>query len=360
MSLTYASKRHVIIDGSYGEGGGQIVRCGLGLAMLTGSIVEFRNIRARRPKPGLQPQHMTAVYAAAAVSSAQVDGAYLGSPNLRFEPGAMKGGTFHFDVEEISGASSAGSAMLVAQTVIVPLAIAGQSAEITLKGGTHVGWSPSADYLKYVYMPALARIGIHAELDMVQHGYYPRGGGECVMKVHACAEPPKTIEWIDRGPIRSLNAIMTQASGGDNVLKRGTSVAETLLGLSGLNPVIQHVVLSSRGMGMSCTIAAECENGIGGFTQLGRRGIPIEMVVETSWNDFVAWAKTRAAVDPFLADQIALPCALAPGESVYTTSQASSHLRTLLWLIPKFIPVENSLEPLDETKFIIKTRPAPV
>lgn len=358
MNTMFATKRHVIIDGSYGEGGGQIVRCGLGLAILTGSTVEFRNIRAKRPKPGLQPQHMTAVHAAAMISNAQVQGMALGSPSLRFEPHAIQGGEFTLDVEEISGAGSAGSVMLIAQTVIVPLALSGQSATITLKGGTHVGWSPSADYIRYVYFPALARLGIRAEIETKQFGFYPRGGGECVLRVYPATQV-EPIQWIERGPLKSLRVVMAQSNLPDNVLHRAASVAETLLGLSGVQPDIETIILPSRGIGAAVTIAVQCENGFAGFTQLGRRGVPIEHVVETAWNDFIAWAKTKTAVDTFLADQLVLPCSLALGESRWSTNQASSHLRTLLWLVPKFLSVENSIEAINDTGFVVRTRPAP-
>lgn len=358
MELVAGSRKHVVIDGSFGEGGGQILRCGLSLALITGCSVEFRNIRLRRPKPGLQPQHLTAVHAAATISKAQVEGAELGSMVLRFEPAEMRGGEFTFDVQQISGVGSAGSVLLIAQTILLPLALRRLSAQITLRGGTHVGWSPSADYIHAVYLPALAQMGIQAELDILANGFYPRGGGECVLQVFPASEI-RPIQWQDRGAIKQVRIILTQSGLPDEVLWRGAEAAETLLGVAGLQPEIETTVRPSRAPGAAVTIAAECENGFAGFTSLGKRGKPIEQVVDEAWQQFLAWARSRTAVDPYLADQLVVPASLIAGESVWSTTTASSHLKTILWLMTKFLPVQNGVEPWDERGVLVRTRPAP-
>lgn len=339
MDMQTHTRDFVVIDGSYGEGGGQIVRVILALSMLTGKPFEIRNIRARRPNPGLQPQHLTAVYAAATLAQARVEGAYLGSSTLRFIPGAIEGGEFLFNVEEISGTGSAGSVLLVAQTVLVPLALSGQSATLRLLGGTHVGWSPGADYVKYVYLPALREMGIEADLHIEYAGFYPKGGGMCTLRVKPAEAPPQPIEWLDRGTIQSIKVITTISNLPDHIVRRGDETAETFIGLTGLRPEFIHHFLPSRGYGVSLTLAVKAERGYAGFIRLGRRGVAIEQVVEEAWNEFVAWAKTRTAVDHFLADQLLVPAVFATGPSTWTTPKASSHLRTVLWLLPKFAQV---------------------
>ncbi len=357
MERATDTQRYVVIDGSYGEGGGQIVRTGLALSILTGQPVEFRNIRARRPKPGLQPQHLTAVHAAATISQARVEGAFLGSPTLRFEPGEVEGGEFLFNVEEISGMGSAGSIMLVAQTVLLPLALRGQSARLILMGGTHVGWSPSADYIRYVYLPALSHFGVEAELETEAAGFYPKGGGRCVLTIHPAELPLRPIEWIERGSLKKIWALFTMSNLPEEILPRGDRVVDTFVRLLGLTPSIVHQVLPSRGFGLAVTLTAEAERGYAGFIRLGRRGVPIEQVVEEAWNEFVAWARTRTAVDHFLADQLVLPALFTDGASAWTTPRASSHLRTTLWLAGHFVKVGIELAPYNESGVQVRITP---
>ena len=164
------------LDGSYGEGGGQVLRTALSLAALTGVPVRIEGIRARRPKPGLRPQHLTAVQAVARVSQAEVTGARLGSQVLTFKPRAPQGGHYCFDVAETTG--SAGAVTLVAQALLPPLLQAAVPATVILKGGTHVPWSPPAHYLSHVFLPALAAMGAEVEMTLERWGWYPRGGGE--------------------------------------------------------------------------------------------------------------------------------------------------------------------------------------
>ena len=164
------------VDGSYGEGGGQILRTALALAALTGVPVRIERIRARRSKPGLRPQHLTAVQAVARVCQAEVTGASLGSQTLTFRPRTIRGGHYVFDVAETS--RSAGAVTLVAQALLPPLLQAGAPATVILKGGTHVPWSPPAHYLSHVFLPALAAMGAEVEMTLERWGWYPRGGGE--------------------------------------------------------------------------------------------------------------------------------------------------------------------------------------
>ncbi len=345
------------IDGSYGEGGGQILRTGLALSMITGQPVEFFNLRVKRPNPGLQAQHLTAIYAAATISNARVEGAMMGSTELRFEPSEVVGGEFMFDIEDISGQGSAGALALVAQTVLLPLALKGQSAKITLLGGTHVGWSPGTDYLEYVYLPALRHFGVQARIETLEAGFYPRGGGRAVLYVEPASLPLQPIDWQERGRLKRVRIVFTLSNLPDHILRRGDQAAETLIGLMGLQPEFVHRVLPSRGFGLSVTLTAEAEHGYAGFIRLGRRGVAIEQVVEEAWNEFTAWAKTRTAVDYFLADQLILPALFASGASAWTTHRATSHLRTLLWLVPQMVKTGVELTQLADGNYLVRIMP---
>lgn len=348
---------YIKIDGSYGEGGGQILRTALALSMITGQPVEFYNLRVKRPNPGLQPQHLTAIHAAATISNARVEGAYIGSTELRFEPSEVVGGEFLFDVEDISGQGSAGAVMLVAQTILLPLALKGQSAKITLLGGTHVGWSPGTDYIEFVYLPALRHFGVEARMETLEAGFYPRGGGRVVLHVQPAQLPLKPIAWRERGRIKRVRLVFTMSNLPENILRRGDQAAETLIGLMGLQPEFVHRVLPSRGFGLSATLAVEAEHGYAGFIRLGRRGVAIEQVVEEAWNEFTAWAKTRTAVDYFLADQLVLPALFADGSSAWSTHRATSHLRTLLWLVPQLVKTGVELTQLAEGGYLVRILP---
>jgi RNA 3'-terminal phosphate cyclase (ATP) len=166
------------IDGSYGEGGGQVLRTSLALSAITGTPVQIEGIRAGRRKPGLRPQHLTCVRAAAKVCGAKVEGAKLNAQALTFRPqDSPRAGTYTFDVAQAAKGGSAGSVSLILQTVLLPLALAEGTSQIMLKGGTHVAWSPPFDYLKRVYLPTLARIGIRAKVRIEKWGWYPVGGG---------------------------------------------------------------------------------------------------------------------------------------------------------------------------------------
>ncbi|OEU51041.1 MAG: RNA 3'-terminal-phosphate cyclase, partial [Desulfobacterales bacterium S3730MH5] len=167
----------IIIDGSYGEGGGQILRSSLTLSMITGQAIDIRNIRAGRPRPGLRPQHLTCVKAAASVCGAQLEGAEPGSLRLVFIPGRIRPGHYSFAI------GTAGSVMLVLQTVLLPLVLSRGPSEVTLLGGTHVPWSPCFHYIDRVFRPAVSPMGISFEMELERWGYYPKGGGMVSTKI---------------------------------------------------------------------------------------------------------------------------------------------------------------------------------
>lgn len=332
--------RPVQIDGSFGEGGGQIIRTSLSLAAMTGRAVEISNIRARRSKPGLQPQHVTAVRAAAKLCAAELSGDRIGSTHLCFGPQTpVRPGDYHFDI------GTAGATGLVAQTVLVPLTRADGTSKVTITGGTHVPHAPIADYVETVYVPVLKRAGLDLAFSYPAAGFYPRGGGQVDLEVGAPALPT-SLDLTDRGKLQSLRAFIVTSNLPGHVAERGAATVEKVMKAVGRSVVVEQREKPSLSTGAAVVIVAECENGFGAFTGLGERGRPMETVAETPCEAFMAWWKSGAACDEHLADQLVLPLAWAPGESRWTTPVVTEHLRTVLWVTAQFLPLEYHLEPL--------------
>jgi RNA 3'-terminal phosphate cyclase (ATP) len=346
------------IDGAYGEGGGQIIRTSVTLAALTGKPLEIANIRARRSKPGLQAQHLTSVRAAARLCGALLTGDELGSQWLRFVPGAAPttATEFVFDVGEARGGASAGATGLVAQTALLPLAhLWRESTTLIIKGGTHVPMSPAADYIEAVYLPMLARLGVHAGLSAARVGFFPKGGGEVRLEIEPTGEL-QGMECVERGRLKRLKVFIVTAELPEHVAARGR---ESLLkALKGYGVPVEFELrnLKSNGAGAAIILTAECATGMGGWTALGERGKPMERVAEEALRGFQRWYAGVGATDEHLADQLALPCALIPTESRWTTSEATQHLHTVLWVIRQFLPIEYALEPYADGSILVRLR----
>lgn len=326
------------IDGSYGEGGGQIVRASLSLAAMTGQAVEIENIRAGRSKPGLQPQHLTAVRAAAALCGARLEGDAVGSVRLTFLPQCPpRPDAYRFEI------GTAGAATLVAQTVLLPLARTDTESHVTITGGTHVPHAPPAEYLEAVYLPALRRAGLSIQFECARPGYYPRGGGEIHLDIAPSASL-QPLDFAERGRLQSLRAFVLTSNLPGHVADRGAAAVEKYMRGVGRRAVVERREQESPGTGAAVVLAAECEGGFAGFTALGERGKPMERVSEEACEGFMAWWKSGAACDTHLADQLVLPMALASGDSRWTTPTVTEHLRTVLWVAQRFLSIRVSLE----------------
>jgi RNA 3'-terminal phosphate cyclase (ATP) len=334
----------VYIDGAFGEGGGQIIRTSVSLAALTGRTVEIANIRARRSKPGLQAQHLTAVLAAAALCNADLKGAELGSGFLRFVPAPLVDTTqFAFDVAAARGGASAGATGLVAQTLLVPLAfLPGPSASATILGGTHVPMAPPADYIEAVYAPMLRRMGLEVFFHYERAGFFPKGGGAIRLEMRG-GRLSRPIDGVERGRLQSLQVFLVTSQLPEHVAVRGKEAVLKDLKGYGVPVNVAHRDLPSRGPGAAVVIAAECERGMGGWTGLGERGKPMERVALEAVRGFQKWFDSGAGVDAHLADQLALPCALLPEESRWTTPEVTDHLRTVLWVAQQFLPIDYAI-----------------
>jgi RNA 3'-terminal phosphate cyclase (ATP) len=328
----------VQIDGSYGEGGGQIIRTSLSLSAITGRAVEIHNVRARRTKPGLQPQHLTAVRSAAALCDAQLVGDSVGSTFFSFTPQTeVKGGEYHFDI------GTAGAAPLVVQTVLMPLTQANAPSKVLVTGGTHVPHSPPIEYLEAVYIPLLRRAGVDVTLSYSSAGFYPRGGGQIEVEIQpAGALTP--LQLAQRGRLEELRAFIVTSNLPEHVAERGATTVERAMKAVGRKVIVESRAKPSPGPGAAVVLAAKCETGIAAFSSVGELRKPMEKVAETPCKEFMRWWKTETACDEHGADQLVLPMAFANGESCWTTPIVTEHLRTVLHVVQQFLPLEVALE----------------
>ena len=319
------------IDGSLGEGGGQVLRTSLTLALITGRPFTLNNIRQRRAKPGLLAQHLKAVEAAREVGKANVEGARLGSQSLVFEPTGLYPGDFHFDI------GTAGSTSLVLQTILPPLSFAAASSAVTLIGGTHVPWSPCFHFLDLHWLHYMRKIGFDIRLELVTAGFYPRGGGHVLATVRPISRlSPLCL--TNRGPLKTIRGMSAVANLDLSVAER--QKVQTLKRLSNIpTPAeIDIIRLSSPSKGTLLLLLAEFENSQCCFYGLGALGKPAERVADEAVDEFLGFVASDGAIDHYLSDQLLLPLALASGLSEIRTSKVTQHLITNAEVIKMFLP----------------------
>ncbi len=322
------------IDGSYGEGGGQLLRTAVALAALTGQPLALRNIRARRSPPGLAPQHMTAVRAVATLCAAGVEGLEARSQELTFTPDGLRSGRFAFDV------GTAGSVTLVLQAVLPVATMCGGAVHARLTGGTDVKAAPSLDYLRYVFLPLLARLGVNAEIVLRRRGYYPRGGGE----IEAVVQPgrPRALRLETAGPLESIHGAAHVANLPAHIVARMANTAVALL--PGFPPArIEQQMLGRSdavGQGGAIVVWARTAHTILGGSEVAQRGIPAERIAQNAVNALREELVAGATLDIHAADQVLIYLALADGPSHFLARSVSSHARTTMWLLRQFLPVQ--------------------
>jgi RNA 3'-terminal phosphate cyclase (ATP) len=326
------------IDGAQGEGGGQILRTALSLSIITGMPMYIKGIRAKRPKPGLRPQHLKAVDAAAAVSKATVKGSFLDSDSLTFIPSGIRTGRYKFDI------GTAGSTSLVLQTIFLPLSLAKSASSVIITGGTHVHWSPCFHYLDFQWLPYLKQIGFDANLVLDQAGFYPRGGG----RVSATILPIRQFSpllTIDRGRLIRISGISAVANLKMSIAHRQKRQAykrlyDSITNLSLPDIKIKSIAIPSRNKGTLLLIHAQFESGSCCYYALGERSKPAEQVADEAVNAFISFLDSDGSVDQYLADQLLLPLSMVANDSIISTSQVTQHLLTNANIIKMFIPVK--------------------
>jgi len=319
------------IDGSQGEGGGQVLRTSLGLSMVTGKPFRIRNVRAGRKKPGLLRQHLTAATAAARICSARIVGAELGSKDLVFEPGPVTPGKYHFAV------GTAGSATLVLQAVLPALLRAGGPTALALEGGTHNPFAPPYPFLALSYLPVLNRMGARVNAELLRPGFYPAGGGKLAVRVEPVNEL-QPLRLDERGAVRSIRAtILIAHLPANSIGPRERAVLLRELDLR------EHAVEikpcdTSAGPGNVVYVTVECENMTAVFSAFGARGRSSESVAGDAAAQVRAYLESGVPVDEHLADQLLIPMALA-GAGGFTTVAPSSHTQTNIRVIEQFLDV---------------------
>ncbi|MGO4156780.1 RNA 3'-terminal phosphate cyclase [Cupriavidus sp. YAF13] len=328
------------IDGSYGEGGGQILRTALSLAMVTGTPVHIANVRARRSKPGLMRQHLTAVVAAQAISGARTEGAAIGSTALTFEPGPVRAGNYDFAI------GSAGSCTLVLQTLLPALwsAAGDDGFTLTLSGGTHNPMAPSATFLRDAWLPLMARMGAPAELALRRHGFYPAGGGELTVSGRSgAAWRPLALD--ARGASGKPDARVLIAGVPFHVARRELDLVGEQMGWDASQ---LHVggLRHEEGPGNAVLLTLPHEHVTEVFCEFGEKGRSAESVAAAACRQASTYLAGKGAVGPHLADQLLLPMALAGGGS-FTVDEVTNHVRSNAEVIAKFLPVDIGFEAVD-------------
>jgi RNA 3'-phosphate cyclase len=316
------------IDGSFGEGGGQIVRTAVALSALTKKPVKIFNIRAKRKNPGLSYQHMTSVESVRRLCDAEIKGLGKGSSAVEFYPKEIRGGKFSFDV------GTAGSMTLVLQCCLLPSLFADEKTAITIKGGTDVKWSPPVDYFQNVFLKIISKMGANIELKIIKRGFYPKGGGDIEVNI----EPVKELKKLDlsqKKETKNINGIAFISNLPEHILKRMKDSA--LKKLLDYNVKIEDDIIHSFSPGAGITFWTDT---LLGASSLGEKGVSAEKVGENAANNLLEEIKSGATLDVYAADQILPYLALAKDKSVFLTRNLSMHAETNMWLIKKFVDVE--------------------
>ncbi len=324
-------KEIITIDGSMGEGGGQIFRTAIAYSAVTGKPVRIINIRAKRKNPGLRPQHLAGLKALQKIANAEVKGDYVGSREVVFIPHSVEGGKFTIDP------GTAGSISLIIQAILPALVFARKESEITIKGGTDVPWSPPIDAIRFVLLPSLRMFGIDASLELVRRGHYPRGGGIVKLYVRPVKEPLKPITLINQGEIKKIRGISHCVRLPKHVAERQAKAAKEYLELNGFNDIEIDVEWYERGKdphlgpGSGIVLWAETtSNAILEADCLGEKGKPAEVVGREAASKLVDQIRKGGAVDVHHTDQLVPFMALADGESTILSSEISLHTLTAI------------------------------
>ncbi len=333
----------ITIDGSEGEGGGQMVRHALALSLVTDQPFRIDNIRAGRSKPGLMRQHITAIEAACAIGSAVCEGAEVGARSIVFKPGRIVGGDYHFAV------GTAGSAGLVLQTILPPLLRADRPSRLRIEGGTHNTHAPPFDFIDRTFLPLVRRKGPRVTARLVRHGFYPAGGGR--MDIEIEPGPLAPVEWLERGTPVEVRATAIMSLLGDDIGERELASARAVLGwpegafrLDRLaNPV---------GPGNVLLLEASFEHVTEIVTGFGQLGVLAQNIGKQAATRMLGYLKSAAFAGPYLADQMLLPMAMA-GHGVFTTVSPTKHTQTSADIIRRFLDVTTRFEAHPNGAFLI-------
>jgi RNA 3'-terminal phosphate cyclase (ATP) len=337
-------KTMIEIDGSAGEGGGQILRNSCAWSLLTGRPFHITNIRGKRPKPGLLRQHLTSIEAACAISGAQCEGLGMGAHEITFHPGKAKGGDYRFAV------GTAGSTGLVLQAILMPLALADAPSHLVLEGGTHADHAPPFDFLDRVLFPILNRMGPQISARIIRHGFYPRGGGR--IEVDITPAPLRPLGHLERGEERGYGGRAVFGGLPFEIAKRMLTQVKQELPDWDDDALSVRQLPDDQGPGVILMIEARFDGVTELISGFGKHGVRAESLAKTAVNRLEGYRKSGTFAGPYLADQLVLPFFLAGGGS-YSTVKPSQHTLSALEIAQRFTGRDYSLTQREDGAHVI-------
>jgi RNA 3'-terminal phosphate cyclase (ATP) len=342
--------RMLNIDGSQGEGGGQIVRSSLALALVTGNPITLTHIRARRKKPGLMRQHLTAVQAARRIAGAEVQGAQIGSSRLVFVPGKVQTGAYEFDI------GSAGSTTLVLQTVLPALMLGDAVSTITLTGGTHNPLAPPYDFVAQAFLPLLARMGPQVEMVLERHGFYPAGGGRLAVTIRPCPTLA-SLTLLERGEIRRRRVRALVANLPRHIAERECQTIAARSGWDASSWTVEEL-RGTLGPGNAAMIELAYDSVTEVFTAFGEKGVRAEQIGARVWEAAARYLEAGVPVGEHLADQLLLPLGIGAhqgtGGGEFRTLEPSPHSTTHIAVLRQFLDVDVATEQHGPDDWIVR------
>lgn len=324
------------IDGSEGEGGGQVVRNACALSLVTGQPFRITHVRGKREKPGLMRQHVTAIEAALAIGGAHAEGVAVGSHEISFTPGQVAPGEYRFAV------GTAGSTGLVLQTLLMPLLLADAPSRLVLEGGTHNMMAPPFEFVAKVFVPIVRRMGGNIEMRLNRHGFYPRGGGRIDVDIQPGKLSP--VDCLERGALKSVSGMALFAALPFDIAERELKTARKFLPDWPEDAFAVRQLPDEQGPGNALLLEAEFDQVTEIVTGFGRLGVTAESLAKTAAHRMAGFMASDAFAGPHLADQLLLPFALAGGGS-FTTVKPSAHTRTAAEVIERFTGQRWTFEP---------------
>lgn len=313
------------IDGSFGEGGGQIIRCAIAFSAIFKKDIKIVNIRKNRPKPGLAAQHLMAIRAVSLLTDAEVYGLELGSTEVSFFPKKINSGNFEVDI------GTAGSIALVVQCLMPVAVFAKDRVSIDIKGGTDVSWSPTIDFLRYVLYPALETFGVESKIELIKRGYYPKGGGHVKVTIN----PSSLIGSKLNSEKIKVKGISHSSRLPKNIAYRQAKAAKKYLNQQGLESEIDVECDDYISIGSGITLWAGYKSG----SSLGKKKKPSETVGKEAAEMLISEIKSNSSVGEYLSDQLIPYMALAKGQSEFSVKRLTEHTKTSIWVTEKFLDV---------------------
>ncbi len=327
------------IDGSMGEGGGQVLRTALALSSVTGKPVKLVNVRKKRAKPGLRPQHLLGLQLVEKITGGKSEGARLDSLTVEFYPGKLRGITLTANV------GTAGAATLVVQTILLPLLFAPEPSRVKIIGGTDVEMAPTFDYMKNVFLRFVRDVGGEVNATLLRRGFYPAGGGAILLEVKPLASPLRTVRLLERPTDITVRGNSVVGGLPKEIADRQARSAIRTLQKSGLEAEVSVEYRSrSEVLSPGTSITLWVEETYIGSSSLGAKGVPAEVVGKRAANHLLRELDSLAPLDRHMGDQVIPFLALADGTSEFYTSQLTLHAYTNLLLVEKILGVEYEVE----------------